>query len=459
MAETGLKDKIPPHNEDAEKATLGALLLDDDAINTAVQFLRPGDFYSNANRRVYEAILNLSNHGGKKADIITVVEELKSSGDLDAAGGPAYVASLTTVVPTAANIEHYAKIVQDCSLRRALIRVANETNAKSYDESQKSRMILEEIQQSIFELTETGQIATFKSVKEIIPRTIEIIEKLFHSKQEYTGVPSGFEDLDRFTSGFQPAELIIIGARPSIGKTALALAMAAHTSIRKKIPTAFFTLEMPDQALMLRIISSEANIESNTLRAASHNLRPEDFKKLLDAAGNIYEAPLYIVDMPNMKMLDLRAQARRLRSQQKVEIIFIDYLTLISSENQYIPRHEQVAEISRSLKSLARELNIPIVALSQLSREVDKRTGGRTGTAGRPVLADLRESGSIEQDADLVLFLHREREADKENSDTAAAANIPTDLIVAKNRNGPTGIVKIQFLPRFTKYVSTEKQQ
>ncbi|GHV87807.1 replicative DNA helicase [Spirochaetia bacterium] len=463
MAETGLKDKIPPHNEDAEKATLGALLLDDDAINTAVQFLRPGDFYSNANRRVYEAILNLSNHGGKKADIITVVEELKSSGELDTAGGPAYVASLTTVVPTAANIEHYAKIVQDCSIRRALIRIANETNAKSYDESQRSRIILEETQQKIFELTDTGQTATFKSVKEIIPRTIEIIEKLFHSKQEYTGIPSGFKELDEYTSGFQPAELIIIGARPSIGKTALALAMAAHTSIRKKIPTAFFTLEMPDQALMLRLISSEANIESNMLRAASHHLRPDDFQKLLEAAGNIYEAPLYIVDMPNMKLLDLRAQARRLRAQQKVEIIFIDYLTLISSENQYIPRHEQVAEISRNLKSLARELNIPIVALSQLSREVDKRTGGHSGSAGRPVLADLRESGSIEQDADLVLFLHRKRETDtdkdKDNAGTAPGADIETELIVAKNRNGPTGFVKILFRSRFTKYVPMERQQ
>ncbi|GHV86548.1 replicative DNA helicase [Spirochaetia bacterium] len=458
MAETGLKDKIPPHNEDAEKATLGALLLDDDAINTAVQFLRPGDFYSNANRRVYEAILNLSNHGGKKADIITVVEELKSSGELDAAGGPAYVASLTTVVPTAANIEHYAKIVQDCSTRRALIRIANETNAKSYDESQKSRIILEETQQRIFELTETGQTFAFKKVSEIIKQTIDKIEELSKSNKKYTGVPSGFEALDALTLGFQPAEFVIIGARPSIGKTALALAMAAHVSIRKKIPAAFFTLEMPDQALMLRLIASEANIESNALRTGS-GLKIDDFHKLIEAAGNINDAPLYILDMPNMKLLDLRAQARRARSQYKVEIIFIDYLTLISAENYMIPRHEQVAEISRSLKSLARELNIPIVVLSQLSREVDKRTGGRSGTAGKPVLADLRESGSIEQDADLVLFLHRERETDKENPEAAPGGDIPTDLIVAKNRNGPTGIVNILFRSKFTKYVSLEKHQ
>jgi replicative DNA helicase len=314
-------------------------------------------------------------------------------------------------------------------------------------------MILERAQQRIFELTNAGQTLSYKSVKDIIPETIRLIEKLFHSKNQFTGVPSGFEDLDNITSGFQPAEFIIIGARPSIGKTALALAMAANITIRKKIPAAFFTLEMPDQALALRLISAEANIDSNMLRAGSRMLKASDLNKLVQAAGNIYDAPLYIVDMPNMKLLDLRAQARRIRQQQHVEIIFVDYLTLISSENYQAPRHEQVAEISRSLKSLARELNIPIVALSQLSRELDKRT--KTGP-GKPMLADLRESGSIEQDADLVMFLHRERDTGENPAETPDG-DIPTDLIVAKNRNGPTGIVNILFRKRFTKFVPMER--
>jgi replicative DNA helicase len=451
MAE-GLKDKIPPHNEEAEKATLGAMLLDTEAVPVAMQYLRPGDFYINRNRRVFEAIRTLSDQG-LKADIITIVEELRRTGELDGAGGPAYVASLTNVVPTTANIDYYAKVVQDCSLRRSLIRVSNEVVAKSFDESQESRIILEETQQRIFELTDSRQTFTFKSIKEIIPPLINIIEARYHSKNQYTGVPSGFDDLDQYTSGFQPSELVIIGARPSIGKTALALTMATNIAIHRKIPTAFFTLEMSDIALGQRLISGEANIESNSLRLGK--LKPSEFTKLLDAAGKIYEAPLYIVDMPNMKLLDLRSQARRLRAQQKVEIIFIDYLTLISSENYQLPRHEQVAEISRSLKSLARELGIPIVALSQVRREVDAKQGKHSI---RPGLADLRESGSIEQDADLVIFLHRDRKVEQGGDETETEpGTIPTELIIAKQRNGPVGIVKIVFHSKFAKFASQAK--
>jgi replicative DNA helicase len=239
MAQGGIKDRIPPHNDEAEQAALGALLLDEEAIDTAIQYLRPDDFYSNANRRVYEAILNLSNQG-LKADIITVTGDLRQNGTLDQAGGPAYVASLTNVVPTSANIEYYVKIVQDCSLRRSLLRVANEISVRSFDESLESRIILEELQQRIFDLTEDRKTFTFKSAKEIIPRAIETMEKLYLAKDLYTGVPSGLDDLDSMTSGFQASELIIIGARPSVGKTALALTMAANMSIRGKIATAFF---------------------------------------------------------------------------------------------------------------------------------------------------------------------------------------------------------------------------
>ncbi|MDR1909621.1 MAG: replicative DNA helicase [Spirochaetaceae bacterium] len=458
----GVKDRIAPHNEDAERAVLGGLMLDEDAIATAIAYLRPADFYSNANRRVCEAIFNLYNRG-IKADILTVVEELRTAGELDAAGGEAYVASLTTVVPTIANSEYYAQIVQDGSVRRSLIRIAGKTASEAYDESRNSRLILEEAQQHLFDLTDARQTLSYRSVKEIIPKTIDILEKLKGSGREYTGIPSGFDELDRMTSGFQAAELIIIGARPSVGKTALALSMAANITLarnslgqkmERRIPAAFFTLEMPDQALMMRLLAAEAGVSSNALRTGYYTA--SDLHKLVDAAGRLYEAPLFLVDMPNLKLLDLRAQARRLRAQEKVEIIFIDYLTLISSENSQLPRHEQVAEISRSLKSLARELNIPIVALSQISRDVEKRNS--SGSA-RPVLADLRESGSIEQDADLVLFLHRDRKAEKNEAGHSAPGetDIPTDLIVAKQRNGPTGQVQILFRSRYAHYVSMEK--
>ncbi|MDR2103301.1 MAG: replicative DNA helicase [Treponema sp.] len=439
MAAAALKDKVPPHNDEAEQAVLGALLLDENAITAAIQYLRPEDFYTTANNRIYEAVLGLFNKG-LKADIITVTGELRQTGKLDEAGGPDYIASLTNVVPSSANIEYYAQTVQDYALKRALLRVSYEISVRSFDESMDSRLILEEIQQKLFDLSDNRHTFSFKSAKEIIPDAIRIIENIYRSKKEYTGIPSGFDDLDKLTSGFQPSELIIIGARPSMGKTALALTMAAHISIVKKIPTAFFTLEMSDMALLQRLISSEARIESNALRTGF--LKPDDMQKLFKAAGNIYEAPLYIVDMPNMKLLDLRAQARRLRAIQKVEIIFIDYLTLISSENFRLQRHEQIAEISRSLKSLARELNIPIVVLSQLTREAERE---------KPNLSAIRESGSIEQDADVVMFIHRERESEKK-PDEESGEGSKTNLILAKQRNGPVGTIEIVFLRKYTKF-------
>lgn len=442
---SGLKDTIPPHDPLAEQATLGALLLDRDAIPTAIQYLRPGDFYSHANGKVYDAILKLFNKN-VEADILTVTGELRQNGKLDEVGGPAYVASLTNVVPSSANIEYYAQTVQSYSLKRALIRVSHEVIAQSFDESQESRIILEETQQKLFDLSDNRQTFSFRSAGEIVKETIEVIERFYDLKKNITGIPSGFDDLDKLTAGFQASELIVIGARPSMGKTALALTMATHIAIEKKIPTGFFTLEMSDLALMLRIISAEAGINSNVIRTGF--LSKEDFQRLLEAAGNIYEAPLYIVDMPNMKLLDLRAQARRLRAQQKVEIIFIDYLTLITSENFRLPRHEQIAEISRSLKSLARELDIPIVALSQLTREAEK---------DKPNLSSIRESGAIEQDADVVMFLHGKRESDRDSAEQANEEGIQRDLILAKQRNGPVGTINLLLRSKYAKFVSLVK--
>jgi replicative DNA helicase len=447
MAASGLKDKIPPHDDEAERAALGAMLMDADAIGAAMQYLHKGDFYSNANNLVFEAILGVYDKS-IKADILTVTGELRQNGKLDEAGGSAYVSSLTSVVPSSANIEYYAKTVQSYSLRRALLRVSGEISAKIFNESLESRMILEETQQRIFDLSDNRQVLSYKSARELLPGVIDIIDRARNSKKEYTGIPSGFDDLDKLTSGFHPSEFIIIGARPSIGKTALALTMASHIAIRRKTPTAFFTLEMSEMSLMQRIIAMEAMVESNKLRNGF--LSSKEMSQLVDAAGPIYDAPLYIVDMPNMKILDLRAQARRIVAQQKVEIVFVDYLGLISSENNFIPRYEQISEISRSLKSLARELDIPIVVLCQLTREAEKE---------KPTLSSIRDSGSIEQDADVVMFLHRARESDKKNGEqspkTGEEGN--TSLILAKQRNGPVGTVNLVFKSEYAKFGSMSK--
>jgi replicative DNA helicase len=444
MPSANLKDGIPSYNEEAEVATLGAMLLDDESVSTVIQYLRPDDFYRGAHKKIFQAIINLSERG-ETSDLITLTEELRSEGDLEASGGAAYISGLTSRVPTSANVEYYAKIVQDCSIRRKLARISSEIIAQSRDESNDSRLIIEEAERKIFELTETGHSGSYLSVKEIIPKTIEAIERIYHTKDSYTGIPSGFSDLDNMTSGFQGSEFIIIGARPSVGKTALALSMAANIAIKNKVPVGFFTLEMTSRALVQRLVSSEARLDSHRIRTGL--LRPSDFHNLTEAAGRIYEAPLYIEDTPNLRILDLRALARRMRSKNDVRIVFVDYLTLVSSENRDLPRYEQVAEISRSLKALARELEIPIVALSQLRRETEGK---------QPNLADIRESGSIEQDADVVMFLHRERQIDR-NADEDIPEVI-TELVLAKQRNGPVGRIKLAFIPKYTRFESLSRE-
>jgi replicative DNA helicase len=433
---------IPPHDDEAERAALGAMLMDADAIAASREYLKPGDFYSRANNLVFEAVLGLFDKG-VAADILTVTGELRQNGKLEQAGGASYVSSLTSVVPSSANVDYYAQTVQSYSLRRALLRVAGEINAKVFDETLESRIVLEEIQQRIFDLSDNRSAVRYQNIGKILPEAIRIIENFAASNKEYTGIPSGIDDLDKLTSGFHSSEFIIIGARPSIGKTALALTMAAYMSIRNKVPAAFFTLEMSAIALTQRLLSMEARINAASLR--SGYLKSRDFKDMVDAAERIYEAPLYIVDTPNMKLMDLRAQARRIRIQEKVEIIFIDYLGLISSENYGVPRFEQMSEISRSLKSLARELEIPIVVLCQLNREAEKE---------RPNLSSIRDSGSIEQDADVVMFLHRERESNKKADQVRDPKDSATSLILSKQRNGPVGTIDLVFLPQYAKFES-----
>ena len=435
-----LRDTIPPHNAEAEIATLGAVLIDPEALGRIVQFLRADDFYRAAHQKIFAAIRILSERS-EEIDLITLTQELRSEGILDSVGGAGYVSSLTSAVPTSANIEYYARIVRDASIRRRIIKIAGEIMAESYDDSNESRRVIEEAERRIFEIAETQQTNDFVRASDVVEMTINMIEHLYKSNDEYTGIPSGFPALDTMLSGFQNSEFIVIGARPSVGKTAFALTCAGNISIHSRIPVGFFTLEMSNMALMQRLIAAEARISSQTIRTGM--LKPSDFKNLTDAAGLIYEAPLWISDTPNMKLLDLRAQARRMVLQHKVRIIFIDYLTLVTAENTEIPRHEQIAEISRSLKALARELEIPVVALSQVTRDSEGK---------RPNLSNIRESGSIEQDADVVMFLHRERGTERESNEPANT--VETELVVAKQRNGPVGTVKIAFVPRYTKFES-----
>lgn len=438
MTDSVLADRVPPHNEEAEVATLGAILIDPEALGRVIGHVRGQDFYRASHARVFSAMIDLWERG-EAVDLITVTDALTNSGELEAAGGAAYVANLPTAVPTSANVEYYARIVREMSIRRRLLQVANQIIADVQSQGMDSRHALEEAERMLFEVSEGRQTGTYKQAKEIVKQTVEAIEKLYRTRDDYTGIPCGFAELDKMLSGFQNSEFIVIGARPSVGKTALALTMAANIAIHRKIPVGFFTLEMSDMAIMQRLIASEARIGSHKIRTGM--LRPADFRSLTDAAGQIYEAPLWISDTPGMRLLDLRAQARRMKSRLGIRIIFLDYISLINNENSDLPRHEQIAEISRSLKALARELEIPVVALSQVTRDVEGK---------RPTLASIRESGSIEQDADVVIFLHRNRGEQAEDPDHAD--NVETELIVAKQRNGPVGTVRIAFVPQYTRF-------
>lgn len=432
MDET-LKDKVPPHNIEAEQAVLGALLLNWSAMAEVVSLLRADRFYSLQNQVIYDAMLKLYTQNAT-GDTISLINELTVEGKLEQAGGAAYIASLTDTVPSAANIEYYANMVADRASRRDLIRISSELKATSFDLQKDSKALLDDAEQKIFALAERNETTQVYSAKDIMFKEIELIEARYKSKNQFTGVPTGFARLDTMTSGFQKSELIIIGARPSIGKTALALSMIQNIACEKRIPTGFFSLEMPYESIGMRLLAQEARVPMQKIRSGM--LKIDDVKKIQDAAGRWFEAPLYTVDIPNMKLIDLRAVARRMVKNHKVEIIFIDYIGLISTEDPTAPVFEQVSLISKSLKALARELNIPIVALCQVARDAEGQ---------EPNLAQLRGSGSIEQDADVVMFLHRDRLKEEVTAQEAK-------IILAKQRNGATGDIDIMFLPAYSKF-------
>lgn len=440
-----LKDKVPPHNLEAEQATLGALLLDWGSLGDVVTYLRSDNFYSQQNQVIYDSLLHLFSQG-IRGDMLTLIDDLTKNGKLAEAGGVAYISTLTDTVPTSANVDYYAKIVLDNSTRRNLIKISSDIKSDSFNETKDSRKILEEAEQKIFKLTDVNQSTQVYAMKDVVPKTIQLIDYHYKNKDSVSGIPSGFNQLDSMTSGFQNSEMTIIGARPSMGKTALALSMMQHIAIEKNIPCGFFSLEMSAEQIGQRLLSQVARISGTKLRSGM--LKTEDFKKLQDAAGLCFEAPLYIVDTPNMKLLDLRAMARRMKVNQKVQIIFIDYIGLITSENEAAPVYDQQSAISKSLKSLARELEIPIIVLCQVAR---------TAEGNEPNLAQLRGSGSIEQDADMVIFIHGERQKQKEGEEYNPVQD--RKLVVAKQRNGPIGDVPILFISSYTKFENKAREE
>ncbi len=435
--EVNFNDKVPPHNLEAEQAVLGSLLLNWESFAEVVTKLKAENFYSLQNQLIYDALIKLYNQS-ITGDSLSLINELTKQNNLEKAGGAAYIASLTSSVPSSANVEYYAQIVLDRFERRELIRISSEVKASSYELNTKSENLIEDAEKKIFALAEKNEQTVIYDAQKIMVREIEIIESRFRSKNQFTGIPTGFARLDTYTSGFQNSELIIIGARPSIGKTALALSMMQYISVEKHIPCGFFSLEMPYEAIGMRILAQEARVNMGKIRSGM--LKREDITKIQNAAGRWFEAPLYVVDTPNMRLIELRSMARRMVNKHQVKIIFIDYIGLITTEDTTKATYDQVAEISKSLKALARELKIPIVALSQVARDAEGE---------EPKLNQIRGSGAVEQDADVVMFLHR----DRLKEETAAQE---AKIILAKQRNGATGDIKIMFIPSYSKFENAQ---
>jgi len=430
--------KIPPQNMEAEQSVLGGILIENEAINRVTEILAPEDFYRDAHRKIFNALIDLSERN-EPADLITMTNELRKKGELDAVGGASYVTSLIDSVPTAANIEYYARIVKEKAILRRLIETSTEIITQSYADRGDVESFLDEAEKAIFEISERRVKPSFFPIKEIVKESFKTIETLFKNKDLVTGVPSGFKELDRLTSGFQPSDLIIVAGRPSMGKTALCLNIAQYAAIEAKIPVAIFSLEMSKEQLVIRMLCSEAQVEGTRLRTGY--LSESDWPKLTMAAGTLSDAPIFIDDTAALSILELRAKARRLKSDHGLGMIIVDYLQLMKGRTRVESRQQEISEISRSLKALSKELNVPVIAVSQLSRKTEERTGNR------PQLSDLRESGAIEQDADVILFLFREEIYNRSEENKGKA-----EVIIGKQRNGPIGKVDLAFLDKFTTF-------
>ena len=448
------RDRRPPYTEEAEQAVLGAMLLDQDAILRAGEHVDDTMFYREGHRRIFRSMLSISERG-EVVDPLTLSDELSRRGELEASGGKDYIAFLIDAVPTAANVEYHAKIVREKALLRRLIEISTGIVTEAFDGRRMASELLDEAEAKIFQIGEQQNSGSFTRIKELLWPAMERIEAQSKAGNAVTGVPTGFRDLDEMTSGFQPADLVIVAARPSMGKTAFTLNIAQHVAITEQKSVAFFSLEMSKDSLVQRMLTSEARIDAQTLRKG--RLRDDDYPRLARAAGILSHAPVYIDDTPGITVLEMRSKARRLKSEHGLDLIIVDYLQLMSgpsAEN----RQQEVSQISRGLKALAKELLVPVVALSQLSRAVDQRAGAERG---RPVLSDLRESGAIEQDADLIMFLFREEVyAERENGvlkDPSVEGK--AEVIIGKQRNGPIGAVPLFFHKQYTRFESVARGQ
>lgn len=438
--ENEIVNKVQPNDTIAEQAILGAMLVDKDAIISAVEILKPEDFYREDNKEIYTAMLEL--YGlGKHIDVITTTEQLKLRGSLEKIGDIAYLATLIDNVPNTSNIESYVNIVEEKAVIRKLIRVANDILKTGYSQTEDVDTIIEQTEKRVFDVLQNRNTRGYSSIKQVLVNVFDELENMYQNKKKISGIESGFIDLDSKTSGLNPSDLLIVAARPAMGKSAFVLNIATYVSMHMKVPTMVFSLEMSADQMAKRIIASEAEIDSMKLKNA--DLTSEDWLKLGQASGKVSEIPLYIDDTPGLSSAELRAKCRKAKLEKNIGLIIIDYLQLMESKTKSSSRQQEISEISRSLKILAKELSVPVIALSQLSRASEARSDHR------PMLSDLRESGAIEQDADIVMFLHRE---DYYNPDTDKK-NI-AEVILAKNRSGSTGTVELAWLGQYTKFAN-----
>ncbi|HPW76355.1 MAG: Replicative DNA helicase [Candidatus Omnitrophica bacterium ADurb.Bin292] len=452
-SETSVKlyEKVPPQNREAEMSVLGAMFFDEMALAKGIEILRPEYFYDLRHQRIFDVVAGLFERN-QAVDLITASEELRKRDQLEDVGGVSYLTQLTMAVPTAANIEYYAKIVKEKALLRQLIQSATQIVQNSLESDSNAKEMIDTAEKMIFDIGQAQVEGKSFQIKEIIHESMEAIDQLFQKKQHVTGLATGFHEFDTMTAGLQPSDLIIVAGRPSMGKSAFATAIVEHAGINLKKPVVIFSLEMSKEQLVQRMLCSHARVDAQKVRTGY--LSHQDWPKLTSAAGKLSEAPIFIDDSPGQTVLEIRAKARRLKMKHDIQLIVIDYLQLMQGVRVAESRQQEISEISRSLKALAREIKVPVIAVSQLSRAVEQRTGNR------PQLSDLRESGAIEQDADLVVFLFREEyyAPSEENKNKA-------ESIIAKQRNGPTGSVPLVFIKEWTRfdnpefYRSDEEQQ
>ncbi len=436
--------KVPPHDIEAEQAVIGSMLTDKDAVSAAIEVLKENDFYREDNKAIYSAIINLYSKS-EPIDIITLKSELTSMGKLEAVGGLEYLAELPGIVPTTANVEKYIKIVEEKSALRNLIKTGNEIISLGYDPMQDVEDIIDSAEKKIFDVMQSRNKSGYTSIKDILVESFTQLEELYNQKKHITGVPTGFADLDYKTAGLHNSDLILVAARPAMGKSAFALNIASYAAVKANVPVVVFSLEMSKEQMGNRILCSEAMVDSNKLRTG--NMEDEDWTKLAATSGILSEAPIYIDDTPGISIMEIRAKCRKLKLEKNIGLVVVDYLQLIAGSNKRAgSREQEISEISRSLKILAKEINVPVIALSQLSRAPEQRPDHR------PMLSDLHESGAIEQDADIVMFLYRDDYYNPESEKKNIA-----EIIIAKHRSGSVGTTELLWLGNYTKFANIDR--